>query len=80
MTAVGVGLEGGGTEKNGKRTNRHGQQCGDCWGDAFPFTQKHIRNVFSMYEAHKYKFATLYLLYHSLILLLESENHNSLLL
>ena len=35
VTAKGEGrLEDGGTEQKGKRTHRHGQQCGDCrgWG------------------------------------------------
>ena len=26
-------LEGGGIKQEGKRTHRHGQQCGDFWGD-----------------------------------------------
>ena len=24
---------GGEIEQKGKRTHRHGQHCGDCWGD-----------------------------------------------
>ena len=33
MTATGVGkLGGGGNEQKGKRTHRHGQQCGNCRG------------------------------------------------
>ena len=26
-------LRGRGIEQKGKRTHRHGQQCGDCWGE-----------------------------------------------
>ena len=26
-------ITGGGTEPKGKRAHRHGQQCGDCWGE-----------------------------------------------
>ena len=29
MTAMGMGLEGGEIQQKGKRTNGHGQQCGD---------------------------------------------------
>ena len=32
LTALGVGLEGGGIKQKGARTHRYGQQCGDCWG------------------------------------------------
>ena len=34
MTAVGGRWGGGGTEEKGKRTHGHGQQGGDCWGEA----------------------------------------------
>ena len=34
MTARGwSGLLGGGKEQKGKRTHKHGQQCGDCKGE-----------------------------------------------
>ena len=34
MTATGGGrLGGGGIEGRGNRTQGHGQQCGDCWGE-----------------------------------------------
>ena len=29
LTALGVGLEGGGIKQKGARTHRYGQQCGD---------------------------------------------------
>ena len=34
MTATGGGRLGGeGIEGKGNRTQGHGQQCGDCWGE-----------------------------------------------
>ena len=33
QAAEGVRLGARGIEPKGKRTHRHGQQCGDCWGE-----------------------------------------------
>ena len=34
MTAGWGELGGEGIEQKGRRTHGHGQQCGDCWGEA----------------------------------------------